>query len=320
MSSGNTNRTNRTGKAKKAIKYCLASLVALYIVIVAVAPVITVNLLSNKHVNYARVFRAEEAGLPDPDTLRLYAEDGTMIHALELRPEEEVKGAIVCLTGIENPSVTYFYGHARLFRELGLVTLLPEVRGHGESGGDRICLAYNEAADVKAVTEYVKSTYGDIPAIVMGLSMGGAVAIRSIGNNEDIDALVSISAFSSVEDEISGFFSRVISRPLAWPLRLPTSLCCSLKFGVNAFKERPLKDISRLDGRPALMMHSRGDTEVPYSCFEKLYAKAILATERLETYVVDGDEHFVSSSFGVPENDPPYYNCLKAFLESVIDR
>ena len=78
---------------------------------------------------------------------------------------------------------------------------LPDLRGHGDSDGDRICLAYNETADIKAVTEYVKATYTDIPVIVMGLSMGGGVAIRSIGENDDIDALITLSASAGVCQE-----------------------------------------------------------------------------------------------------------------------
>lgn len=93
------------------------------------------------------------------------------------------------------------YGHAREFREIGLTTLMPDLRGHGDIDGDRICLAYNETADIKAVTEYVKATYTDIPVIVMGLSMGGGVAIRSIGENDDIDALITLSASAGVCQE-----------------------------------------------------------------------------------------------------------------------
>lgn len=303
---------------KKIVKYLLISIAFVYLLAVLFGPLVVLNLLSNKHVNYSRVFTSAEAGLPDSDTLWLNSDDGYRIHTLETKPEGEPKGAIICLTGIENPSVTFFYGHARLFRELGLVTLMPEVRGHGLSDGDRICLAYRESADVKAASDHVKSTYGDIPLIVMGLSMGASIAINSIGGNEDIDALVSISAFSSVEDLISGYVGNVISKPLAWPFRWPTSLYCSLKFGVNAFRESPLESISQLKGRPALMMHSRQDSQVPFDCFERLNAAAEKATDRLERYVVDGDEHFVSASFGVPEDDVPYYDCLKAFLEGVL--
>ena len=49
---------------------------------------------------------------------------------------------------------------------------------------------------------YIKcnAKYKDVPVIIMGVSMGGAVAIRSIGENKDIYALVSLSAFSSLEE------------------------------------------------------------------------------------------------------------------------
>lgn len=78
----------------------------------------------------------------------------------------------------------------------------PWARGHRRR--PRICLAYNETADIKAVTEYVKATYTDIPVIVMGLSMGGGVAIRSIGENDDIDALITLSASAGVCQECCG--------------------------------------------------------------------------------------------------------------------
>ena len=100
------------------------------------------HLFCDKHVTYHRVYRAEEAGLPDPDTLWLTTADGFRIHTLEVKPEGEVKGAVICISDIENPSVTAFYGHAREFREIGLTTLMPDLRGHGDIDGDRICLAY----------------------------------------------------------------------------------------------------------------------------------------------------------------------------------
>lgn len=305
-------------KGRKILLYTLAGIAALYLLAVAVIPVIAIKLLSNKHVEYSRVFTSQEAGLPESDTLWLQSADGLRIHTMELKPEGCPKAAIICLTGIENPSVTYFYGHARLFRELGMVTLLPEVRGHGRSDGDRICLAYCESADVKAVCDYAIETYGDIPLIVMGLSMGGAIAIQSIGSNPDIDALISISGYSSVEDVIQSFAGKLISRPLAWPMRLSCKLYSSRKFDVNAFKDTPLEAITHLDGRPTLLMHDRFDTEVPFVCFEKLSAKASAATDRLQTYVVDTDEHFVCSSFGIPEDDTTYFSTVKDFILNVI--
>ena len=303
---------------KKVLKRTLVVAAALYLFIIIAGPAAMLWLFTDKHVNYNRVYDAAEAGLPAPDTLWLRTADGLRIHTLEVKPEGEVKGAVICLSGIENPSVTAFYGHSKEFRELGLTTLMPDVRGHGESDGGRIYLAYEETADVKAITEYLKATYADIPVIVMGLSMGGAIAVRSIGENDDIDALVSISAYSSIQDFMWWQFGRFITPVLAYPVKLTTGLYASFMFGCNAFKATPLNAIGNLDGRPALMMQSRGDTQVPYLCFERLTEKAATVTDNLSTYVVDGDEHFVSNSFGIPEDDKNYNSALLGFIKAVI--
>lgn len=302
---------------KKALKWTLTVVAVVYSLIVFVGPAAFIELICDKHVNYRKVYQASEAGLPSPDTLWLKTTDGFRIYTLEVKPEGEVKGAVICLSGIENPSVTAFYGHAREFRKLGLTTLMLDVRGHGESDGDRICLAYHETSDVKAVTEYIKKAYSDIPVIVMGVSMGGAIAIRSIGENEDIDALVSMSAFSSLQDFIGYQFGRFISPVLAAPAKLSTALYAGIKFDCNGFKDTPLEAISKLNGRPALLMHSRKDSQVPFLCFEKLTKKASLVTKDLRTYVVDGDEHFITSSFGIPEDDEAYNTILLTFVKDV---
>ena len=172
----------------------------------------------------------------------------------------------------------------------------------------------------EAVTEYVKATYADIPVIVMGLSMGGSIAIRSIGKNDDIDALITLSAYSSVQDFMGGQFGRFITPVLAYPVKLTTALYAGLKFGVNGFNATPLESIGNLHGRPALMMHSRKDSQVPFICFEKLTQKATTVSNDIRTYIVDGDEHFITGSFGMPEEDKAYNSVLLEFVKSVVDK
>ena len=43
----------------------------------------------------------------------------------------------------------------RSFTRLIVATIMPDLRGHGKSDGGRICLAYEETRDVKAVTDYI---------------------------------------------------------------------------------------------------------------------------------------------------------------------
>ena len=147
--------------------------------------------------------------------------------------------------------------------------------------------------------------------------MGGGVAIRSIGENDDIDALITLSAYSSVQDFMGWQFSRFITPVLAYPVKLTTALYAGLKFGVNGFNATPLESIGNLHGRPALMMHSRKDSQVPFICFEKLTKKAATVSNDIRTYIVEGDEHFITGSSGMPEEDKAYNSVLLEFVRNV---
>ena len=67
-------------------------------------------------------------------------------------------------------------------------------------------------------------------------------------------------------------------------------------------------------------MQSRDDSQVPFICFEKLTEKAATVSEDLRTYVVDGDEHFITGSFGMPEEDEAYNSVLMKFVKDFIGK
>ena len=277
-----------------------------------------IDYLVDKHVNYDRIYDARDFGLPAPDSLRLKTADGFGIFAYEICPEQP-KGVVICLSGIENPSVTAFYGHAAEFYKAGVATIMPDLRGHGKSDGNRICLAYEETRDVKAVTDYIKGNakYKDVPVIIMGVSMGGAVAIRSIGENKDIDALVSLSAFSSLEDFLQTMREALLPMIPAEQLNIVTGEIVRDKYGVDSSVSSPLYALCGLDNRPILMMHSRQDTQVPYSCFEKLTAEASKYTHDIDTMTVEGDEHFICKDFTHPAADKEYMRRLMRFIRKL---
>ena len=277
-----------------------------------------IDYLVDKHVNYDRIYDARDFGLPAPDSLHLKTSDGFGIFAYEICPKQP-KGVVICLSGIENPSVTAFYGHAAEFYKAGVATIMPDLRGHGKSDGNRICLAYEETRDVKAVTDYIKGNakYKDVPVIIMGVSMGGAVAIRSIGENKDIDALVSLSAFSSLEDFLQTMREALLPMIPAEQLNIVTGEIVRYKYGVDSSVSSPLYALCGLGNRPILMMHSRQDTQVPYSCFEKLTAEASKYTNDIDTMTVEGDEHFICKDFTRPAADKEYMRRLMRFIRKL---
>lgn len=246
------------------------------------------------------------------------AADGFGIFAYEVCPKQP-KGVVICLSGIENPSVTAFYGHAAVLYKANVATIMPDLRGHGKSDGNRICLAYEETRDVKAVTDYIKSNakYKDVPVIVMGVSMGGAVAIRSIGENKDIDGLIALSAFSSLEDFLQASREAFLPMIPAEQLAGITRQVVKEKYGVDSSVSSPLYALRGLNNRPVLMMHSRQDSQVPYSCFEKLATEASKYTIDLDTMTVEGNEHFICKDFTKPSADKEYMRQVMRFIRKL---
>lgn len=80
-----------------------------------------------------------------------------------------------------------------------------------------------------------------------------------------------------------------LPEPLASLQRLSVRLYATIKSGVGSRDIPPKNQIKNLGERPALIMHSTGDSQVPYPSFERIVANA---PAHVETWVRDGDLHF----------------------------
>ena len=301
----------------KIIKYLLFVVVGLYTVALLLGFVLLFHMMLDKHVDYNNIYDARDWDLPTPDTLTLLTQDSVVIVALESRPDS-AKAVVICLSGIENPSVTAFWGHVREFNKRGIAAILPDLRAHGQSSGERIAMGWEEFRDVAAVTDYIEANYpAETPVTILGLSMGAAVAINSIGCNERIDGIVSISGYSSVEDALTDQIQNYIG-VLACPFKPFFSLTAWIKYGVNPWKTRPESAIAKLNGRPALLMHSKEDSQIPFKSFERLTKAAAEAQQhQVQLLTKEGDNHMFCDRYGDPAADSTYFATVMGFIESV---
>lgn len=301
-------------KAGKVLKIILLSLLVLLIAILALIPPLIMKGMIPSHADFKEYspsdfgVNAVRIGITTEDDLKLVSwEVGT----------EQTKAVVLFLSGIQNPSVTAFFGHAKMLAENGYSSLLIEMRSHGKSEGDKIYLGMKEYLDVKAGVRYIRSKeeYRKVPIIVFGVSMGGATAINSIGEIEGIDGLISASAYSSWVDvfcdNMAGMGApeplAALEKPFVW-------LYLGLEYGFGNVGINPLNEIKNLNGRPALLMHSKGDTQVPFKSFERL-VKA--APKQVDTYTCEGDYHFICrKDFKDPLSDPEYANAILQFLKA----
>lgn len=242
--------------------------------------------------------------------------DGVELGAYEVAVESP-KAVIICIGGIHSPTITDWYPHASLFAQHGYASLLLDLRAHGASSGEVIYAATREWMDVAAAVDYLntQATYDGVPKVVMGLSMGAATAITSIGRCADIDALVALSSYSSWEYNFNLNVEQQLPAWLAKVLTPFVNITTRLRFGEYA-DVTPLSEIKKLGSRPALLVHSTGDRIVPFANFEQLIAAAPAALR----WVVEGDNHCILEDFTHPEHNSDYCSVILNFLDSVARR
>lgn len=303
--------------SKRKVRRIVVGLVVFALLIglgslMALPPLVMGDMI-NTHVDFDSVYDAGDFGL-EAEELTLTTADGYKISAFEVEVDEP-KAVIIFISGIHNPSVTAFFGHARMVRDYGYASILYDMRAHGKSEGDVIGLGHLETLDTQAVVDYIKTkaAYADLPIVVYGLSMGGAVAINSVGQIPELAGLISMSAYSSWEEVFIDNMQSIGAPSLLTTLQKPfVKLYTLYKYGLNTSDIYPKKQIANLGNRPALIMHSVDDSQIDFANFERIIEHA---PSHVETWIHPGDLHFMTTDFWNPETDQEYSDRVLGFLE-----
>ncbi|MCK9526831.1 MAG: hypothetical protein M0R49_13010, partial [Limnochordia bacterium] len=113
-------------RRRRIIFWILAGLFLLGVGILAAIPPLVMGDMINLHVDFKTTYDAEDFGL-EVSELTLRTVDGYGISAFEVEADDP-KAVIIFISGIHNPSVTAFFGHARMFREHGYASVLYDMR------------------------------------------------------------------------------------------------------------------------------------------------------------------------------------------------
>jgi len=310
-------------KTKKIVIIVSFAFIAILLGILVLIPVIVMPMFLGQRYEREQ-FYSVDFGI-ESERVTITTDDSLALAAWRTRARTDAtKGTVIILSGIQNPSVTAFFGYAKMFSDNGWDALLIEMRARSQSEGDEIGLGMTERLDVKAGVDFLSldENVRNLPIVAMGTSMGGGTVIIAAGELPRINAVISISAFSTFADLFVDNMSMFGIPKFLGIIDIPfLNLYIGFHFGFGALKYSPVNGIAKLGERPILMMHSTGDTQVPYSEFKKLLKAAESKGVQVTAFTREGDFHFIcyDQYFDEPTQDTEFSRAIIRFLADTFE-
>ncbi len=190
--------------------------------------------------------------------------------------------------------------------EHGYNVLMFDLRGHGESDGNRMSAGYYEKRDLLGAVDYMKGQ-GLESIGVLGFSMGAATALMATAENDDIDAVVTDSSFADLKDMMEPEFAKRTKFPKFF---LPTLLfVVKIMYGVDFNAIKPVELVSEITPRPIFFIHGELDETVP---LEHAYRLQQASQNRQNQLWVAPEAGHVGSYVNHPEE---YMNKITTFFD-----
>jgi len=189
-------------------------------------------------------------------------------------------GWLIQTPGSPRGTVVFFHGNAGNMSTHvnNVLWLVPagydlfvfDYRGYGTSEGGPTLEGVN--IDGKAALVEALSIARPGPVIVLGQSLGGAVAVyaaASISDKEKLKAVVVDSAFADYREIVRDKMSQFI---ITWPFQYPVSIFFDDDYA-------PIRWISKISPVPVLLTHGTNDRVVPFHHGPELYGAALKPKE-----------------------------------------
>lgn len=254
-----------------------------------------------KIAKWARESKTEEVFIEGYKNTRLYGEIyGNNSHKW-----------VVILHGYGGDCTLMYYAGEVFFKN-GFNVLLPDLRGHGKSGGSYIGMGWNDRFDVLKWLEEIKKRDKKAKIALYGVSMGGATAMMTAGEklNKAVKVIIEDCGYTSIKD-IFVYQMKKLKVPI-FPFLYLTAFVCKRKNGYNILKASALEQIKKCKA-PMLFIHGEKDSFVPSEMLDRLYNAKTKGLK--EKALIKGAGHGVSAMVDKEEYWKRVFDFVNRFMD-----
>lgn len=240
---------------------------------------------------------------PQEVTFYENAESKEKLTAWQFKTPQKSKGVFVVFHGnAQNVSTHFVTMYWAL--DKGYDVFIFDYPGYGGSHGDPT--PQNTVESGTRAIQYVQKNY-NVPIIIVGQSLGGAIALRTVADLEDrknICAFVADSTFTSYKrvgrKALSNFW-------LTWPLQWLPYLVLSNEWA-------PKGHVDKISPIPLLVIHRMKDPIIPFELSEDVYSEA---KDPRQKWDIPGEGH-VNTFTGVDrvENQKHFLDYIESHCEN----
>jgi uncharacterized protein len=193
----------------------------------------------------------------------------------------------------------------------GFSVLLFDLRGHGDSDGQRFSLGQFERFDVASAIDFVASRgFAESRIALLGISLGAGTAIQELLLHPKVGALVSDSSYSDAFTEVEEVLPLEGGLP-GW-FTPGVFLMTRIAFGLDGDQVRPIAVVRAHPERAILFIHCDTDPLIRVHHAQDLRAASANSASAL--WIAPGCDHAAASDLHPVE----YRTRVIAFLETQI--
>ena len=221
------------------------------------------------------------------EQVSITASDYETMKAELITPPEDSHNWVILLHGYSR-NRERVYNYARFYAEKGFGLLMPDMRGHGESGGKYVGMGWLDRNDILLWIDMILSRDNDAQIVLHGVSMGAAAAMMTAGEDipGNVSAVVEDCGYTSVWDIFSDVMWDNAGVP-EFPLLHTSSLFSKLLAGY-AFEDASALEQIKKTAIPVLFIHGSDDSFVHT---EMIYALYDACPTKKEIYIAEGASH-----------------------------